>query len=268
MPGTEEVPDVDHGTTASSRAPWAALPERPDRRQVDAGRALHPAGQARRPSAHGGRARGAERAPLHPRDRLPVARPGQGSATEEHGPRLSHALGLGRHAEAAAPRLVRPGPRAGGQGGEPDGGDHRQPERQGRGKRSHAGGWRLGLVGRGRHRTAWRRPMPTDHPATTPQADGRLEPGIADPPDDELLDWQDIKAVGAELARMYALWRSGRIGNRAAKTGMLLLAKLMDACERANGTRLFEIEAALAKVQAQVALQVQTPPDRPSRFLT
>src|SRR3982750_700331 len=40
-------------------------------------------------------------------------------------------------------------------------------------KRSHAGGWRLGLVGRGRHRTAWRRPMPTDHPATTPQAAGR-----------------------------------------------------------------------------------------------
>src|SRR4051794_22244564 len=135
MPGTEEVPDVDHGTTASSRAPWAALPERPDRRRVDAGRALHPAGRARRPSAHGGRARGAERAPLRAGDRLPVARPAQGSAAEEHGPRLSHALGLGRHAEAAAPRLVRPGPRAGRQGGEPDGSHHRQPECQERGKR-------------------------------------------------------------------------------------------------------------------------------------
>src|SRR3954468_13946231 len=135
MPGTEEVPDADHGTTASSRAPWAALPERPDRRRVDAGRALHPAGQARRPSAHGGRARGAERAPLRAGDRLSVARPAQGPAAEEHGPRLSHALGLGRHAEAAAPRLVRPGPRAGRQGGEPDGGDHRQPEREGGGKR-------------------------------------------------------------------------------------------------------------------------------------
>src|SRR3954451_13765807 len=75
MPGTEEVPDVDHGTTASSRAPWAALPERPDRRRVGAGRASHPAGQARRPSANGGRARGAERAPLRAGDRLPVARP-------------------------------------------------------------------------------------------------------------------------------------------------------------------------------------------------
>src|SRR3954469_17096037 len=69
MPGTEEVPDVDHGTTASSRAPWAALPERPDRRRVGAGRALHPAREARRPSAHGGRARGAERAPLRAGDR-------------------------------------------------------------------------------------------------------------------------------------------------------------------------------------------------------
>src|SRR3954471_12949153 len=135
MPGTEEVPDVDHGTTASSRAPWAALPERPDRRRVGAGRASHPAGQARRPAAHGGRARGAERAPLRAGDRLPVARPAQGSAAEEHGPRLSHALGLGRHAEAAAPRALRPGPRAGGQGGEPDRRDRRQPERQGRRKR-------------------------------------------------------------------------------------------------------------------------------------
>src|SRR3954449_11833784 len=155
MPGTEEVPDVDHGTTASSRAPWAALPERPDRRRVDAGRALHPAGQARRPSANGGRARGAERAPLHPRDRLPVARPAQGSATEEHGPRLSHALGLGRHAEAAAPRALRPGPRAGRQGGEPDGGDHRQPERQERGKRGarvDPGGYDAGKKVKGKKR--------------------------------------------------------------------------------------------------------------------
>src|SRR3954471_16544652 len=65
MPGTEEVPDVDHGTTAGSRAPWAALPERLDRRRVGAGRAFHPAGQARRPSAHGGRARGPERGILY-----------------------------------------------------------------------------------------------------------------------------------------------------------------------------------------------------------
>src|SRR4051812_16675487 len=102
------------------------------------------------------------------------------------------------------------------------------------------------------------------------QADGRLEPGIPDPPAAELLDWQDIKVVGAELAKMYTLWRQGRVNNRCAKTGMLLLAKLMDACERANGTRMAEIEASLAKVMAQVALQQQAPPpapDRASRFL-
>src|SRR3954449_11556196 len=49
------------------------------------------------------------------------------------------------------------------------------PRASRRRKRSHAGGWRLGLVGRGRHRTAWRRPMPTDHPATTPPAAGRAD---------------------------------------------------------------------------------------------
>ena len=45
------------------------------------------------------------------------------------------ALGLGRHAQAPAPCPVRPGARAGGQGGEPDRGDHRQPEREERRKR-------------------------------------------------------------------------------------------------------------------------------------
>jgi transposase len=43
-------------------------------------------------------------------------------------------VGLGRHAEAPAPRPVRPGARAGRQGGEPDGGGHRQPEREECGK--------------------------------------------------------------------------------------------------------------------------------------
>src|SRR3954449_12548923 len=102
---------------------------------VRGGRPFPPAGRARRRAAYGGRARGAERAPLRAGHRLPVARLAQGPAAQEHGPRLPDAVGLGRHAEAAAPRLVRPGPRAGRQGGEPDGGDHRQPEREGRGKR-------------------------------------------------------------------------------------------------------------------------------------
>src|ERR687897_2771320 len=41
-----------------------------------------------------------------------------------HGARLPDALGLGRHAEAPAPGLVRPGARGCGSGGEPDRGDH------------------------------------------------------------------------------------------------------------------------------------------------
>src|SRR3954471_2525496 len=139
MPGTEEVPDVDHGTTAGSRAPWAALPERLDRRRVGAGRAFHPAGQARRPSAHGGRARGPERGILYvlatgcPWRALPKDLPPKSTvhdyltlrAWDGTLRRLHHAL-------------FRPGSRTGGQGGEPDGGDHRQPERQGRRKRGRA----------------------------------------------------------------------------------------------------------------------------------
>src|SRR3954468_21145210 len=135
MSGMEEMPDVDRGAAADLRPYGSALPERPDGRGMGTGRALHPAGEARRPQAHGGRARGPERHLLHPGHRVPVARPAQGPAAAEHGARLPDPVGLGRHAEAAAPRLVRPGPRAGRQGGEPDGGDHRQPEREGGGKR-------------------------------------------------------------------------------------------------------------------------------------
>jgi transposase len=63
-----------------------------------------------------------------------VARPAQGPAAEEHGARLSHPLVLGRDAPASASCALRPGPRAGGQGGQPDGRDHRQPEREERRK--------------------------------------------------------------------------------------------------------------------------------------
>src|SRR3954466_7077638 len=50
-------------------------------------------------------------------------------------PRRPQPGGRGRHARAPAPRALRPGSRAGGQGGEPDRRDRRQPERQGRRKR-------------------------------------------------------------------------------------------------------------------------------------
>src|SRR4029453_4062634 len=56
-------------------------------------------------------------------------------AAEEHGARLSHALGLGRHAPAPAPGPVPAGARAGRQGGQPDSPDPRQPKCEERGKR-------------------------------------------------------------------------------------------------------------------------------------
>ena len=79
----------------------------------------------------------------------------EGPATQEHGPRLPDAFGLGRHARASAPRPVRPGPRAGRQGGEPDGGDHRQPEREERrkgGPRVDPSGYDAGKKVRGKKR--------------------------------------------------------------------------------------------------------------------
>jgi len=97
------------------------------------------------------------------------------------------------------------------------------------------------------------------------ETDGGMMPGIADPPDDDLLDWRDIVAIGTEQARLYALWRRGRIGNRASKTGMALLARLADTCEKAAGVRVAELEVLVTKLEAQVALR-HTPP-RPVRHL-
>ena len=54
----------------------------------------------------GGCARGDERGSLCSGDRLPVARAAQGPAAQEHGARLSHAVGPGRHAGAHSPRTL------------------------------------------------------------------------------------------------------------------------------------------------------------------
>lgn len=85
--------------------------------------------------------------------------------------------------------------------------------------------------------------------------DAGLEPGIPNPPAADLLDWKNIDSIGAEQSKIYALWRTGKVGNRAAKTGMYLLSRLIETCERANGTRMEEIEDLLQKVQAQVAMR-------------
>src|ERR671916_1614117 len=76
------------------------------------GQAADPARPARRPPAHGARARGAERDRPPALDRLPVGHAAEGPAAEEHGPGLLLALGLGWHAGAHPPRPLRRGPRA------------------------------------------------------------------------------------------------------------------------------------------------------------
>lgn len=54
--------------------------------------------------------RGDERGSLRSGDRLPVARLAQRPAAEVHGARLSHAVGLGRHAGACPSRALPHGP--------------------------------------------------------------------------------------------------------------------------------------------------------------
>src|ERR1700733_6253698 len=67
-------------------------------------------------------------------DRLPVAGAAEGPAAQEHGALLLHAVGLGWHAGAPPSHALCRDTRAGRARGEPDGRDHRQPERQGRSK--------------------------------------------------------------------------------------------------------------------------------------
>lgn len=65
-----------------------------------------------------------------------MPRPARGPAAAEHGARLPHPLGLGRHPAAPASCPARPSARGGGRRGRPDYcGDHRRPEREERGKR-------------------------------------------------------------------------------------------------------------------------------------
>src|SRR3954453_21275955 len=99
------------------------------------------------------------------------------------------------------------------------------------------------------------------------ETDGGMMPGIADPLDDDLLDWRDIVAIGTEQARLYALWRRGRIGNRASKTGMALLARLADTCDRAAGCGLEDLERLVERLETEVALRKAVPPAPAARLL-
>ena len=113
------------------------------------------------PARHGGRKRsidvprGAERDLLRAVDRMSVEGTAQRLAAEEHGVRLSRLVELGRHAGAHSSRTLCRGARAGRTRGEPDDGDHRQPERQGRAKRGallDASGYDAGKKVKGRKR--------------------------------------------------------------------------------------------------------------------
>ena len=86
---------------------------------------------------------------------MPVEGAAQGPAAEEHGVRLSRLVELGRHAGTHSSHTLRRGARAGRTRGEPNDGDHRQPERQGRAKRGtllDASGYDAGKKVKGRKR--------------------------------------------------------------------------------------------------------------------
>src|SRR6185437_14783549 len=101
-------------------------------------RADDSAGQTRRTASRGECPRSTERDLLCAVDRLPVAGDAEGFAPEEHREPLLRPVGLGRHAGTPPPRALCRDARAGRARGEPDGGDHRQPERQGGSKRGSA----------------------------------------------------------------------------------------------------------------------------------
>ena len=95
----------------------------------------NPTSQAWRPQAHDRCARDFEWHFLLAVDWLPMAGAAQRPAAEEHGMGLFRPLELGCHAGTHPSRALCSGTRAGGTGGKPDHGDHRQPECQGRAKR-------------------------------------------------------------------------------------------------------------------------------------
>ena len=70
-----------------------------------------------------------------PQHRLPMARRAEGPAAAFDALRLLRSLDLGRHARSHPRRALREVSRSGRSRGEPDRRDHRQPERQERGKR-------------------------------------------------------------------------------------------------------------------------------------
>ena len=91
--------------------------------------------QARRQQAHGELARGRQRADVYFERRLSVARDPERLAAPVDAARLFRSMELGRHARSHPFRPLRRMPPASGPRSFSYGGDHRQPEREKRGKR-------------------------------------------------------------------------------------------------------------------------------------
>jgi hypothetical protein len=97
-----------------------------------------------------------------------------------------------------------------------------------------------------------------------PVTEGYVEKGLADPLDELLIDWRSLDALGRETARLQCLWRQGLLTNRALRAGVWALDRMAAMRERQMADRMVEIEQALARVQAQVAMATpQAPMVRP-----
>src|SRR5215210_6570269 len=123
---------------------------------MGAGRPADPAGEAWRPASDRERPGSPERHLLRALDRMPVEGAAEGPAAPQHRLGVPRSLGLGRHAGAHSSHALCRGPGEGGSRSEPDDGDHRQPDREGRRQRGASldpSGYDAGkkVVGRKRH---------------------------------------------------------------------------------------------------------------------
>jgi transposase len=111
-----------------------------------------------------------------------VARFAKGFPAANHSLLVSRSVGMGWHLGAAAPCALPRHARAGGQGSQPDGRDHRQPKRQGRRKRGariDPSGYDAGkkVKGKKRHILVDTLGLPLNvvvHPANIQDRDGGL----------------------------------------------------------------------------------------------
>lgn len=92
--------------------------------------------------------------------------------------------------------------------------------------------------------------------------DGKLPPNLEDLPAHLLLDWRSLDAIREEQARVYALWKHGKITHSAGRAGTQMLERMIRSCELAMGSRLLDLEALVERLEAQVAM-AQAPAQRP-----